>query len=137
MSKTYTKRTNAKRAAVAAGIPANEVELTVHKVAGEEPRFGFKRKEKQTQAPAGAATAAKRAPAGSAPAKVTAGSAQAQRPRAGGKCAAVWSWCDKHPDAKLADVRAWAEKHGHNVNNASQELYRWRKAQGVQGVRGA
>ncbi|MEZ5487361.1 MAG: hypothetical protein R3E75_06905 [Steroidobacteraceae bacterium] len=49
------------------------------------------------------------------------------RPRAGGLCASVWAWLDKHPDAKLADVRAAAEKNEWNVNNATCELYAWRK----------
>jgi hypothetical protein len=39
----------------------------------------------------------------------------------------VWSWLNKHPDAKLADLRVWAEKNGANVNNAMCELYAWRK----------
>jgi hypothetical protein len=38
---TYTKRTNAKRAAIKAGIPDELVEITVHKKGGEV-RFGFK-----------------------------------------------------------------------------------------------
>lgn len=129
--KTYTNRSNAKRAAMAAGIPESEVELTVHKVAGEKPRFGFKRKETQPSAPAKAAGKAHRAPASTAPAKVRDERNGVCRPRAGGKCAAVWAWCDKHPDAKLADVRAWAEKANHNASNAMIEFYRWRRWSGA------
>jgi hypothetical protein len=129
--KTYTKRTNAKRAAVAAGIPEAEVEISVHKVTGEAPRFGFKRKETQVQAPAKAATAVKRAPASAAPHKPRASAAGITRPRAGGKCDAVWRTLDAHPNWRLADARAWAEKGGHNVNNVVCEFYRWRKFSGV------
>lgn len=129
MSKTYTKRTNAKRAAVAAGIPEDQVEITVHKSVGEAPRFGFKQKE--SAGPARARTAAKGAVKGKgaspAQAPVRVRRNGVARPRAGGLCAAVWAWLDKHPDAKLADVRAAAEKQGWNVNNASIELYTWRK----------
>lgn len=122
---TYTKRTNAKRAAIAAGIPDDQVEITVHKKEGEV-RFGFKRKIAPVAA-AQAIQAAKPAAATKAPAPERERRNGVTRPRAGGACAAVWAWLDKHPDAKLADVRAWAEKNGQNVNNASIELYTWRK----------
>ncbi|MCA9643437.1 MAG: hypothetical protein H7A18_12115 [Sinobacteraceae bacterium] len=44
MSKTYTKRTNAKRAAIAAGIPADEVEIVAVKEAGKPARFTYRQK---------------------------------------------------------------------------------------------
>lgn len=142
MTKTYTNRSNAKRAAMAAGIPESEVELTVHKVAGEKPRFGFKRKEMQPSAPAKAATAAHRAPAAKATSTRAAGAQREQRagiarPRAGGACDAVWCALDKHPQWKLADIRAWAERGGTSPNNAMIEFYRWRRFNGVSGVRAA
>ena len=43
-AKTYTKRENARRAGVAAGVPAELVEITVHKSA-EGVRFGWKAME--------------------------------------------------------------------------------------------
>ena len=43
-AKTYTKRENARRAGVAAGVPAELVEITVHKN-GDEVRFGWKAME--------------------------------------------------------------------------------------------
>ena len=52
-AKTYTKRENAKRAAIAAGVPAELVQITVHK-STDGARFGWKQKE----APAPAAEAA-------------------------------------------------------------------------------
>lgn len=55
-----------------------------------------------------------------------------KRPSVGGKCDAVWSYCDsylaehgKTPMPK--DMRAWAEAHGQNPSNAVIELYQWRK----------
>lgn len=130
MSKTYTKRTNAKRAAIAAGIPADQVEIVVSKEAGKSPRFGFKKKEAKAGAVAprnvrGHKAKGAAAPKGSGP----------QRPRAGGKCAQVWDWLDKRGDATLAEVKAWALKsNGVNVNNAACELYAWRKWKNAQEV---
>ena len=43
-AKTYTKRENARRAGVAAGVPAELVEITVHKSA-DGVRFGWKAME--------------------------------------------------------------------------------------------
>lgn len=40
-AKTYTNRNNARRAGVAAGVPAELVEITVHKSA-EGVRFGWR-----------------------------------------------------------------------------------------------
>jgi hypothetical protein len=54
-----------------------------------------------------------------------------KRPKAGGACAAVWGWLDKHRDAQLKDVRAVAQKKGWNLSNSEQELYQWRKFTGV------
>ena len=53
-AKTYTKRENAKRAAIAAGVPAELVEITVHKDA-EGVRFGWKAKDAAASAAQGAA----------------------------------------------------------------------------------
>lgn len=139
--KTYSKRTNAKRAAIAAGIPANEVEIVAVKEAGKAARFTFKRKgylderdgpidEQEAERPqpkakaAGAAKGRGTARVAAAPCETRNG---VKRPRPGGLCAAVWQWLDQHPDAKLADVRAAANKKGWNQNNASIEFYGWRK----------
>jgi len=60
-AKTYTNRNNARRAGVAAGVPAELVEITVHKN-GDEVRFGWKAK----QPPANAAQVAANTPAATA-----------------------------------------------------------------------
>ena len=52
-AKTYTKRENARRAGVAAGVPAELVEITVHKN-GDEVRFGWKAMEAPATAAEGA-----------------------------------------------------------------------------------
>lgn len=61
-----------------------------------------------------------------------------RRPSAGGKCAAVWDYCDwflndngENIPPKPKDLKHWAEKHGHNPNNAVIELYQWRKFMGL------
>lgn len=120
-AKTYTKRENAKRAAIAAGVPEELVQITVHKNA-EGVRFGWKAKEAAANAAQGAAnspaaTAAESesvaAPVAAhvvtTPAPATKPKKEAapkvprepreerngvKRPRAGGLCAAVWDFCD-------------------------------------------
>ena len=52
---------------------------------------------------------------------------------AGGKCAAVWAYCDANKGATVGQVKAWAEAEGFNVNNASIEFYCWRKFNGIKG----
>jgi hypothetical protein len=122
---TYTKRTNAKRAAVTAGIPEDQVEITVHKKDGEV-RFGFKRKVAPV-AEAAPAPAAKPAAATNAPAAEREQRNGVKRPRAGGACAAVWEWLGKHPGATVKEAKAAAADHGWNENNVSCEYYQHRK----------
>lgn len=123
---TYTKRTNAKRTAIAAGIPEDQVEINVHKEKGEV-RFGFKAKETASVAAAQAASAPKPAPATKAP---TAGRVErngVKRPRVGGACDKVWSHLDAVGDMTVKVVKAWAAANGLNPNNAAIEIYQWRK----------
>ena len=150
-AKTYTKRENAKRAAIAAGVPSELVEITVHKN-GDEVRFGWKAK----QPPASAAQGAANTPAATAtesepvaPAFAAQGVATSKakkaaapkvereerngvkRPRAGGLCAAVWAWLDAHPEATIKDAKAAAPENGWNENNVACEFYAWRKISGI------
>lgn len=55
------------------------------------------------------------------------------RPKAGGKCAAVWDYLDKHPGTTLKEIKAVAEKKGWSVGNAACELYAHRKFNGITG----
>ena len=91
-----------------------------------------KAKEKKVQAPAKAATAAKVAPTSAVPAVPRASANAITRPRAGGKCEAVWEYLDKHPGISLKEAKTAAYKNGWNTNNVVIELYRWRKFNGVQ-----
>lgn len=126
---TYTKRTNAKRAAIAAGIPEDQVEITVHKKDGEV-RFGFKAKEAPVAA-AQATPAAKPAVVAQAPAAQRVERNGVKRPRAGGACDKVWSHLDAVGDMSVRDVKAWAAANGLNPNNASIEIYQWRRFNGI------
>nr|WP_312661082.1 hypothetical protein [Stenotrophomonas geniculata] len=130
-AKTYTKRENARRAGVAAGVPAELVEITVHKN-GDEVRFGWKAME----ALATAAEAAPVVPTGK-PKKAAAPKVErveqngVKRPKDGGLCAAVWAWLDANPTATIKDAKAAAPGNGWNENNVACEFYAWRKFNGL------
>ena len=149
-AKTYTNRNNARRAGVAAGVPAELVEITVHKN-GDEVRFGWKAKQPPASAAQGAAstpaaTATESEPVAPAVAVqgVTTSKAKkaaapkverveqngVKRPKDGGLCAAVWAWLDAHPGA-IKDAKAAATDHGWNENNVACEFYAWRKFNGI------
>jgi hypothetical protein len=59
------------------------------------------------------------------------------RPSEGGKCRAIWDFCDAltakgvTPMPKL--LKESAETHGWNANNAVIEMYQWRKFNGITG----
>lgn len=150
-AKTYTNRNNARRAGVATGVPAELVEITVHKN-GDEVRFGWKAKQPPASAAQGAAstlaaTATESEPVAPAVAVqgVTTSKAKraaapkvereerngVKRPRAGGLCAAVWAWLDANPTATIKDAKAAAIDHGWNENNVACEFYAWRKFSGL------
>ena len=140
-TKTYTRRENAKRAAVAAGIPAEQVQITVHK-SGDDVRFGWERKteaDSRAQRPrkvaanTPAAAATKKRPVAPAIAEQREERNGIKRPRVGGLCAAVWQYLDEHPSMTAKDVRVSAEEHGWNVNNVTIEFYQWRKFNGLSG----
>lgn len=129
-AKTYTKRENARRAGVAAGVPAELVEITVHKN-GDEVRFGWK----QMEAPAPAAADA--VVTTSKPKKEAAHKVErieqngVKRPKDGGLCAAVWAWLDANPTATIKEAKAAAPGNGWNENNVACEFYAWRKFNGL------
>ncbi len=124
-AKTYTKRENARRAGVAAGVPAELVEITVHKN-GDEVRFGWKAME--AAAPVITTSKAKKEAAPKVEREERNG---VKRPRAGGLCAAVWAWLDANPTATIKDAKAAATDHGWNENNVACEFYAWRKFSGL------
>lgn len=133
-ARTYTKRTNARRAAVQAGIPADRVVITVH-MEGDGVRFGFLDGNAGRGCVSGVAPPAvpmpqtpnaevERQSTGRAPLEVRNG---VRRPAFGGVCRAVWDWLDANPTVSAKDARAAAADHGWNKNNASSEYYAWRK----------
>lgn len=129
-AKTYTKRENARRAGVAAGVPAELVEITVHK-SGDEVRFGFKQKEAPAPAAADAVVTTGKPKKEAAPKVERVEQNGVKRPKDGGLCAAVWAWLDAHPEATIKDAKAAAPENGWNENNVACEFYAWRKFNGL------
>ncbi|MFN9525754.1 MAG: hypothetical protein ACK561_25650 [Pseudomonadaceae bacterium] len=128
--KTYTKRENARRAGVAAGVPAELVEITVHKN-GDEVRFGWKAMEAPIPATADAVVTTSKPKKVAAPKVERVEQNGVKRPKDGGLCAAVWAWLDAHPDATIKDAKAAAPENGWNANNVACEFYAWRKFNGL------
>jgi hypothetical protein len=121
---TYTKRVNARRAGVAAGIPSERVALTVHKN-GDEVRFGWKESATPVKQKVTTASKAKPVPVQQVEQNGV------KRPKAGGVCAAVWAWLDANPAATLKEAKAAAPANGWNPNNVSCEFYARRKFLGI------
>lgn len=67
------------------------------------------------------------------PKKVPPAADNLKRPKAGGKCAEVWTFLDANPATTLKEIKAVAVKRGWSVGNASQEIYAWRRAHGITG----
>ena len=131
-AKTYTKRENARRAGVAAGVPAELVEITVHKN-GDEVRFGWKQMEAPAPAAADAVVTTSK-PKKTAPKVERVEQNGVKRPKDGGLCAAVWAWLDANPGATIKDAKAAAPGNGWNQNNVACEFYAWRKFNGLSRV---
>lgn len=123
---TYTKRVNARRAGVAAGIPSERVAITIHKN-GDEVRFGWK----ESTAPVKPTTLTTSSKPESAPKVAQEERNGVKRPKTGGVCAAVWAWLDANPAATLKDAKAAAPANGWNENNVSCEFYARRKFFGI------
>lgn len=113
----YTRRENARRAGVAAGIPSERVALTVHKD-GDEVRFGWKESPTPVKK---AVTTASKVP------KVEQENATGEASEGWRVCAAVWAWLDANPAATLKEAKAVAPMNGWNENNVSCEFYARRK----------
>ncbi|MDD2663715.1 MAG: hypothetical protein PHD19_08130 [Dechloromonas sp.] len=129
-AKTYTKRENARRAGVAAGVPAELVEITVHKN-GDEVRFGWKQMEALAPATADAVVTTGKPKKVAAPKVERVEQNGVKRPKDGGLCAAVWAWLDANPTATIKDAKAAAPENGWNENNVACEFYAWRKFNGL------
>lgn len=134
-AKTYTKRENARRAGVAAGVPAELVEITVHKSA-EGVRFGWKQMEAPAPADEGAPADAvvttgkpKKEPAS----KVERIEQNGVKRPGPGKCLEVWEYLDQHGNMTPKDLKSVAAEKGWNENNALIEMYGWRRFNGITG----
>lgn len=130
-TKTYTKRENARRAGVAAGVPAELVEITVHKN-GDDVRFGWK--EMEAPAPAAAepvVTTSK--PKKKAAPKVERVEQNGVKRPGPGKCLEVWEYLDQHGNMMPKDLKQIAAEKGWNENNALIEMYGWRRFNGITG----
>lgn len=119
-TETYTRRQNARRAGVAAGIKSEKIAITVHKSA-QGVRFGWK----ENDAPV------KTNLTTSAPSGVQLERNGVRRPKSGGVCAAVWEWLDGRSEPTLSEVRDVGGRRNWNLNNVSCEFYRWRKFCGI------
>lgn len=143
--KTYTNRSNARRAAIATGAPAELVQITVHKKEGEV-RFGWKTKEApigQPKATTSVGSAGKSAsvspmaaPIEKQPSRALDAAPREQRngvkrPQEGGLCAQVWTWLDAQHAVTIKCARVAAAEHGWNENNVACEFYAWRKFHGL------
>jgi hypothetical protein len=122
--RTYTRRENARRAGLAAGVPSERVVLTVHKN-GDEVRFGWK------EMPAASEVTTATPKTKPAPKVQHAEQNGVKRRKAGGVCAAVWTWLDANPGATAKEAMAAAPAHGWNPNNVACEFYAWRKLMGI------
>ena len=124
--RTYTRRENARRAGLAAGVPSERVEITVHKN-GDKVRFGWK---EMPAAPEVTTVATKTKPA---PKAQLAEQNGVKRPKAGGGCAAVWAWLDANPGATVKEAKEVAPANRWKSNNVACEFYAWRKFNGICG----
>jgi hypothetical protein len=134
-AKTYTKRENARRAGVAAGVPAELVEITVHKN-GDEVRFGWQAMEAPAPAAEGApadAVVTTSKPKKAAAPKVERIEQNGVKRPGPGKCLEVWEYLDQHGNMKPKDLQPVAKEKGWNINNVQIELYQWRKFNGISG----
>ncbi|MHB1358765.1 MAG: hypothetical protein ACYCWC_04200 [Rhodocyclaceae bacterium] len=130
-AKTYTKRENARRAGVAAGVPAELVEITVHKN-GDEVRFGWKQMEAPAPATADAVVTTSKPKKAAAPKVERIEQNGIKRPGPG-KCLEVWEWLDANPTATVKQVREVAPSKGWNESNCQIEFYQWRRFNGISG----
>ena len=134
-NKTYTKRENARRAGVAAGVPAELVEITVHKSA-DGVRFGWKAMEAPAPvaeaAPADAVVTTGKPKKAAAPKVERVEQNGVKRPGPG-KCLEVWEYLDQHGNMTPKDLKPVAAEKGWNENNALIEMYGWRRFNGITG----
>ena len=122
MGLTYSNRSNARRAALQAGIERDRVEITVHKLL-EGVRFGFAETIGSSSKPIRTADAShidNRIDKDVIP-----------RKRSGGVCLAIWEWVAKNPQATFGDIKALGVEMGWNKNTVARQFYECRKSLGI------
>lgn len=135
--KTYSSKSNAKRAAIKAGHDIDQTMI----VKGNDGKWGIYPKEVEPATPAAPAPAT---PAPAAPVKKATRKRVEREQQNGvfkpnaGKCRNIWDWCElvyvtNVDQPTVADVRAQAEHEGWNTTNAVIEFYNWRKFNGISG----
>lgn len=117
--KTFSTRSNAKRNAIKAGVPEDQIEIVPHGK-GDDVRFGWCKQGTKPK------TTVQRKATRTEPAipEVRNG---VKRPREGTICRAVWDWLDKNPGISVRDAKEAAPTLGFNVNNVACEYYAHRK----------
>lgn len=119
MGLTYSNRSNARRAAVHTGLRGDQVEITVHKQAGEV-RFGWREIARQV-----APTEKQANPIALANPSIF---NSCKRPKDGTKCSHIWEWLDKNPSSQIKDVKAAGVAFGWNVNTVNRQFYLYKAA---------
>lgn len=122
MGLTYSNRSNARRAALQAGLERDRVEVTVHKFP-EGVRFGF----------------AERIPSCTKPMHTVNNlhtenridKDSIRRPSSGGVCSAIWEWVTKHPQATFGEIKIVGLEMGWNKNTVARQFYECRKSLGI------
>lgn len=131
-AKTYTKRENARRAGVAAGVPVELVEITVHKD-GDEVRFGWKAMEPGEQGVTTGADSQQVEPKQAKPRVQLEERNGIKRPKEGGLCAKAWSIFDGYEELQNKHLAAISESSGINPATVRTQYARWRQFNGLTG----
>lgn len=118
---TYSNRSNARRAALQAGLDRDRVDITVHKIDGGV-RFGWK---EQVALAGRAITTVSECDKLIADKPIYRNGIK--RPKTGGVCAAIWEWLDQNYQAELRSIKNVGVKAGWNINTLTRQYYEYRK----------
>jgi hypothetical protein len=121
MALTYSNRSNARRAALQAGLDRDRLEIIAHK-SGDEVRFAWREKipvVREGMSRVGGLDVL-------LPAKIIHKNG-IKRPKAGGVCADIWKWFDLNPNATMSDVKIVGIEMDWNVNTLKRQYYEYRK----------
>ncbi|WP_157275053.1 hypothetical protein [Dechloromonas agitata] len=122
MGLTYSNRSNARRAALQAGIERDRVEITVHKLP-EGVRFGFVERVPFSNKPMNTVNASH--------VKNRIDEDAIRHPSSGGVCSAIWEWVTKNPQATFGDIKNVGLEMGWNKNTVARQFYECRKSLGI------